>query len=277
MAINNFIPTIWSEHLYNSMKNKRIGAEHCNRVYEGEILGKGSTVRICGLEDVTISDYTKNTNMNEPQVLNDNYRDLVIDQAKYFNFLIDDIDRVQATPQLMELAINNTAVALANKAEWEIFNQYYRASHTTDCFETTPENVFNHILDARTKILEANVDCPDDIVVELSPRVAGFLYRAKILYSSDNNNILETGYIGNIGGCKVYVSTQIAREIDDYTDTHHCLIRTKRAIAFAEQLSEIEAYRPELRFADAVKGLYLFGCKTVYPQEMVDMRFVFNI
>jgi len=50
---------------------------------------------------------------------------------------------------------------------------------------------------------------------------------------------------------------------------HKCLARTKRAIAFAEQLSEIDAYRPELRFADAVKGLHLYGAKVVYPNEMV--------
>ena len=53
-------------------------------------------------------------------------------------------------------------------------------------------------------------------------------------------------------------------------DGHHkCLARTKRAIAFAQQLSEIDAYRPEKRFADAVKGLHLYGAKTVYPDEVV--------
>jgi hypothetical protein len=50
---------------------------------------------------------------------------------------------------------------------------------------------------------------------------------------------------------------------------YKCLMRTTRAIAFAEQLSEIEAYRPEKRFADAVKGLHLYGAKVVYPEEMV--------
>ena len=48
-----------------------------------------------------------------------------------------------------------------------------------------------------------------------------------------------------------------------------CVARTKRAVAFAEQLSEVEAYRPELRFADAMKGLHLYGAKIVYPEEMV--------
>ena len=56
---------------------------------------------------------------------------------------------------------------------------------------------------------------------------------------------------------------------DEDAYIHRCAIRTKRAIAFAEQLSEIEAYRPELRFADAVKGLHLYGAKVVYPNEIV--------
>jgi hypothetical protein len=47
------------------------------------------------------------------------------------------------------------------------------------------------------------------------------------------------------------------------------MARSKRAIAFAEQLSEIDAYRPERRFADAVKGLHLYGAEVIYPSEMV--------
>ena len=52
-------------------------------------------------------------------------------------------------------------------------------------------------------------------------------------------------------------------------DTFKCFARTKRAITFAQQLNEIEAYRPELRFADAVKGLHLYGAKIVYPKEII--------
>jgi hypothetical protein len=35
------------------------------------------------------------------------------------------------------------------------------------------------------------------------------------------------------------------------------------AWSYAEQLNSVEAYRPELRFADAVKGLHLYGAKIV--------------
>jgi hypothetical protein len=37
------------------------------------------------------------------------------------------------------------------------------------------------------------------------------------------------------------------------------------AISLAEQISKVEAYRPESSFSDAVKGLALFGGKLVRP------------
>ena len=84
-----------------------------------------------------------------------------------------------------------------------------------------------------------------------------------------NNNVLETGYLGSLFGCKIFVCNNIAVTKSSGNDVHHCILRTKRAIAFADQLSEVEAYRPEKRFADAVKGLHLYGAKVVYPNEMV--------
>ena len=89
------------------------------------------------------------------------------------------------------------------------------------------------------------------------------------MLSTDNTDALENGCIGSIGGCKVFVSNNIYTLESEGGAVHKCIARTKRAIAFAEQLSEIDAYRPELRFADAVKGLHLYGAKVVYPKEMV--------
>ena len=70
-------------------------------------------------------------------------------------------------------------------------------------------------------------------------------------------------------GFRVYVSNNIATEEEGGKVRHMCFARTRRAIAFAEQLSEIDAYRPEKRFADAVKGLHLYGAKLIFPAELV--------
>ncbi len=269
MAISNFIPTIWSENLYTQLDKKYIAVNHCNREFEGDIKEKGCTVNIVGVGEVSVFDYTKDTDMSDPQVLSDVARSMVIDQAKAFNFQIDDIDRAQCTPKLMNEAMKVAASALANAADSYVFSLYDQATNIIKEDSTTTENIINHIIDARTKLFANNVSDASDIVIEVSPAVAAIILKAKIDLSSDNTEALETGCIGSIGGCKIFVSNNIAAE--DQTDTtyYKCFARTKRAIAFASQLSEINAYRPEKRFADAVKGLHLFGAKVVYPNEMV--------
>lgn len=269
MAITNFIPTVWSENLYQELDKKYIGVANCNRDFEGEIREKGNTVRICGIGEVVVSEYTKNANMNSPSTLSDTARDLKIDQAKYFNFQIDDIDRAQASPKLMELAMKNAASALANDADRYVYSLYGQAGSSIKCDDVTVDNIVNLIIDARTKLFTNNVSDPEDIVIEVTPEIAGLIMKAKVSLSTDNTDVMEAGCIGAIGGCKIYVSNNVKKMEGDTGYEHKCLARTKRAIAFAEQLSEIDAYRPELRFADAVKGLHLYGAKVVYPNEMV--------
>lgn len=269
MAITNFIPTVWSENLYSELDKKYIAVSNCNRDFEGEIKGKGSTVKICGIGDVNVFDYTRNTDMSAPQTLSDNVRTLSIDQAKCFNFQIDDIDKAQATPKLMNEAMRVAANALANTADAYVYSLYGSAGKTITEASLTADKIVNLIVDARTALFANNVSDANDIVIEVSPEVAALILKAKIDLSTDNSDALEAGMIGKIGGCKVYVSNNIKTETKDKVVYHKCLARTKRAIAFAEQLSEIDAYRPEKRFADAVKGLHLYGAKVVYPNEMV--------
>ena len=82
---------------------------------------------------------------------------------------------------------------------------------------------------------------------------------------TSNEEELDKGCIGKFLGFRIYVSNNIVNA----QNCHKCFARTKRAIAFAEQINEVEAYRPEKRFADAVKGLHLYGAKVVYPDEIL--------
>ncbi len=272
MAIKNFISTVWSENLYQALDKQYVAVANCSRDYEGEIREKGSAVKICGLDPVVISDYEKNVDLNPPSQLSDNLRELVIDQAKYFNFIIDDIDRAQSSPKLMDLAIKNAASALANAADQHIFSLYLDAGHTVSTGQVaTKDNILDLLLRARTLLLKSNVSKTEDIVYEVSPEVAELIMKAKIDLGTHASDVMEAGYIGNIAGCKIFVSNNIVSMDEADGTCYKCIARTKRAIAFAEQLSEIEAYRPENRFGDAVKGLHLYGAKVVYPTEMVSI------
>ncbi len=266
MSITNFVPTIWSESLKTALDQQYVGVANCNREYEGEIKEKGSVVKICGVGNVEIGSYIKNANMNLPQDLNDTSVELNIANARYFNFQIDDIDRAQCSPKLMDAAMKVAAEALSKEADKMVYSLYYDHENIYHLSGANADNILNFIINARQKLFEAGVFDQNEVVLEVSPAIATMLYKSHLNIASNNNEILENGYIGQVAGCKVFVTNNLTVNEEGY---HMCFMRTKRAIAFAEQISEVEAYRPERRFADAVKGLHLFGTAVVYPDELL--------
>ena len=272
MAITNFIPTIWSENLTTALDKQYIAVAHCNRDYEGEIKNKGSVVKICGVGSIDVNDYTKDTDMSNPQALSDTVQELNIDQAKYFNFQIDDIDRTQCTPKLMDAAMKIAASSIANKADQYVYSLVSEAGATVNCDDVSAGDLLGKIITARQKLYENNVSDMENVVLEVSPAVASEILKEKLALPFCDSSVAETGYLGSFAGCKIYVSNNITKEEGDGVTYYNCLMRTTRAIAYAEQFSEIDAYRPEKRFADAVKGLHLYGAKVVYPNEMVCLK-----
>ncbi|MBO5937928.1 MAG: hypothetical protein J6Q82_00310 [Clostridia bacterium] len=268
MAINNFIPTVWSENLYQALDKKYIAVANCNREFEGDITSKGSVVKICGVGDITIGNYTKNSDMSSPQILSDTVRELTIDRAKYFNFQIDDVDRAQAMPHLMDAAMKVAADSLANEADKYIYDL---------CLSTTPQiktevnesSLMSTLLKGRQKLWEIGASDFSDVVLEITPSIATLLMQAEIKFDTNNSDTIRNGCLGKFAGMEVFVSNNLSTERDGLYLMSKCIMRTKRAVAFAEQLSEVEAYRPEKRFADAVKGLHLYGAEIVYPNELV--------
>ena len=170
-------------------------------------------------------------------------------------------------------ALKKAANALATQADRYVYSLVSKAGLMINKDVYNGNQIIDTILDMRTLMMERNVIDPEDVVIEVSPAVATLILKAKLNLASDNYSTLEKGCIGNLFGCKIYVSNNIVQVEDEGFITHKCMMRTKRAIAFAEQLSEIEAYRPELRFADAVKGLHLYGAKVVYVGELAALNF----
>jgi len=266
MSINNFIPNVWSQTLLKELDREYIAVKNSNREFEGDIKKSGDRVHIHAIGPIDVFNYTKNTDMTQPQILDGTRRTINIDQVRGFNFLLDDVDKAQAVPTIMQSAMRQAANSLANAADSYIFglhSQVTAANTITSALNAA--NVVDVMLSARERLLANDVNSNNDTVLEVSPAVGALILRAKILTSTENSGAIDNGYIGDFLGFKVFVSNNIVRT----GAVHHCFARTTRAIAFAEQVHEIEAYRPERRFADAVKGLHLYGAGIVYPNEVI--------
>ncbi len=265
MAIKNFIPTVWSEALYEELQKNYVGVKLCSREFEGDIKTQGDRVKINGLGPVTVFNYTKNTNMPEPEVLSDNTRMLVIDQAKGFNFCIDSIDDVQSSPKLIQSAMKRAADALSDEADKYIYTLYDDNVPTVLYENPQAATVVQSLSQLRRKLMENNVPNSAKISLEVPPVVEQLLLISNLLTDTNNSNALAKGYIGKILGFDIYVTNNITYNESGF---YRCIARTDRAIAFAEQINSIKPYEPELRNGTAVKGLHLYGAKIVYPTEM---------
>ena len=265
MSLNKFTSTVWSETLYKELQKNYVGVKLCNRDFEGEIKGQGDRVKICGIGPISVFDYVKNTNMPEAEVLSDNERTLIIDQAKGFNFFIDDVDEAQSRPNIMTEAMSRASDALADVADSFIYSLTDENVATVVNSATTADSIISTLAQARLKLMENNVPNSASISLEIPPAIEQKLVLAKVLHATDNTAAISKGYVGSFMGFDVYVSNNIPTVGDAYK----CIARTNRAIAFAEQINAVTAYEPELRHGDAVKGLHLYGAKIIYPKEMV--------
>jgi hypothetical protein len=169
----------------------------------------------------------------------------------------------------MQHAMRAAANALAKSADDYVFSLYTGVdeAHTLSKTAVDANNILDTLIEARKMLMLHNVGATDEVVLEVTPEVAAVILKAKIAVSSDTEP-LDNGCIGSVVGFKIYVSNNV-KKVGTDTVAHKCYARTRRAIAFAEQLNDVEAYRPEKRFADAIKGLHLFGAKIVYKDELV--------
>ena len=171
----------------------------------------------------------------------------------------------------MDIAMKSAAASIADEADKYVYSLYSDAATKITHTDATDGNLIDSIIKARQALYENGVTDSTGVVLEVSPAIAGVILKEKLVLTN-STEVYENGYLGSIAGCKIYVSNNIAKVAGSGSSSHKCIMRTKRAIAFAEQLSEIDAYRPEKRFADAVKGLHLYGAKVVCPSEMVTLE-----
>lgn len=254
MSVQNFIPTIWSNKILNDLELECKLVDNCWREYEGDAKHAGS-VKILGIGDVTIGDYTK-TDIDIQEV-DDKGQLLTIDQAKYFAFVFDNVDKAQSVPGLMEGTRAEGIRGLAEARDAFVANLIKGGANVTTATAATEEAVKEAVDEGLVELKERN--CNEEMVIELTPKAAMLFLNSLTIKSTDNPEYIKKGVIGYYHGCKVIESNGL------YKDTTHayCAIRAKKAIAFVGQLEKVEAMPMERRFGDLVKGLDVYGGKII--------------
>lgn len=271
---STFIPEIWSKKLNQMLEKNCVMMQCVNKNWEGEISQQGDIVKIITPADVTVSTLTSD-NITYTS-LAPKSQDLVIDQKKFFAFKIDDVAKVQSNMDIMEAHLVN-----AKKAIEEVQDSYLLAMHTdvtesnTVGSESSPitldkSTIYEHFV--KLSLALKNSDAVHTGVrpwVVINPNIESYLLQSPEFIKAYNvaDETLRDGAIGRIAGMDVLVSTNLT----DIDNKYYVLAGTNDAITFASQLAKIESLRDKDSFSDLVRGLYLYGAKTVQPKALAKM------
>ncbi|MDP2712302.1 MAG: hypothetical protein Q8O56_13880 [Solirubrobacteraceae bacterium] len=279
-------PTIWATQVLINLRAAIVyGAPTVtNRNYQGQINQAGDRVKVTGLVDPTIFDVTPNTDIPDPETLTDTEAELVIDQNKGFNFQVDDVDQLQhavggiqlqsaanAARRLAEVADNS--IALKMVSEVDAANKIGTTGTPLDVDAPEPgvalqagaTSTYRVLVRLGIKLDKKNVPSAGRWVV-LPPFMMGALAvdQRFTAATQQGEDVLRNGFQGRCAGFDVYTTSAVPVSADKYSVIAGSTIAT----SYAEQLINVEFYRPQLRFANAAKGQHVYGHKTFYPEAL---------
>lgn len=284
MSIATFIPTIWSARLLANLDNNHVATNFVNRDYEGEIKQKGDKVKINSVGEITIGDYT-GAKIGDPETLTTSDQELEINQGKFFNFSVDDVDKVQAAGPLMDKAMQRAAFGLSDVNDKFIFTtiEAGAAALSSTAIALTASNVYETLVSIRTLMDKNNVPMTGRKVAVPPEAYALLLLDDRFVKTGGTNaeTTLKNGLVGEVAGFQVFESNNLPFKAGTGSGDSAKLAETTIIAGhdmggtYAEQIVQTEAYRPEQFFADAVKGLQVYGAKVTMPKCYVKVQATF--
>ena len=254
MSYQTFKPEVWAELTNRNLNKQLVFGALANRNYEGKIENMGSSVRVPSIGSVTVGDYTgADITFQEDTGA---YQTININKAKYFALKMDDVDKAQAIPGVIEALTDQAIYEMADVVDTELAKLYAKCKSKVAGVIGT-DKVSDKIIDLAVKMDEDNVPTANRWLV-ISPEIYGQLIKEVPTISKGENTlgINQSYFIGSWGGFTIYKSNNVQRTEKKY----HCMAGVSAGLTLAMQINKMEAGRFEKSFGEYVKGLQLFGC-----------------
>ena len=297
----SFIPTLWSAKLNQKFYKSTVFGEIANTSYEGEISGLGDKVVINNRPDITISDYQVGTSLSY-QVPAPSTVELPIDRAKYFAFNVNDVVEHQSQPKLMDMFSDDaamqmkiaidTSVLLGTATKQGIWNDVpaanqgatagaisggYNLGTANAPITLTASNVLATLTALAGVLDEQNIPETERwlLIDPLTRQILMQSNLAQAQFMGDDKSMVRNGKIGMIDRFTVYVTNNLpkAAATQDYfgaaaagtAKRRLIMAGHKSAVTFASQMTKMETVRNPSDFGDYVRGLNVYGYKTIIP------------
>ena len=289
MAISNSIPEIWSARILESFQRQNLWRNLVTDLSAEVVGGPGDKLHVTTVSSSpTVRNYTKDTDIAAPEGITDVDNVLNLDKQKYFNFQVDDIDRVQSKPDLFSYYTNLAGRKIAEQVDADISAEFANTLATAQETATAAINpgTASTFADAKLKDLITainqvirklqNANWPmESTWMMVSTNVAFGLREIAQSNSAGGFGAMgvaayEAGDLTRIFGIPVFVNPTMPTATSRGTALAN--FGTTESVFFASQVSKLETYRLEKRFADGVKGLFVYGTKKIFTGHVHQLQ-----
>ena len=291
-----FLPKIYSKKVLNFFRKSSVVEAITNTDYAGEISAFGDSVRIIKEPVISVEDYTRATDTTVTR-LTDQELTLVVDSAKAFKFIVDDIETNMSHINFKEVATSSAAYALRDS---------YDAAVIATMFSGVSSSSPDHVLgtDNATDLAAGTFDGTGNLdigfgssehdPIDVMARMARLLDEQDVpeegrwfvagpdfyevlgqasskLLSVDFNagqGSIRNGLVssGKLRGFEMYKSNNIASTSNA---AGKCLAGHISSTATAQTIISTETLRDPSSFGDIVRGLHVYGAKVLRPEALV--------
>ena len=291
-----FLPSVYSKKVMNFFRKASVVEAITNTDYAGEISSFGDSVKIIKEPVISVSDYTRNSDTTETR-LTDQEISLVVDSAKAFKFIVDDIETNMSHVNFKEIASSSAAYALKDSYDAAVL-----ATMFAGCSASSP----NHILgsDSATDLASGTLDGTGNLDIgfgssehdplDLMGRMARLLDEQNVpeegrwfvaspdfyeILGQSSSKLLSVDYNGGQGSIRNgLVSSGKLRGFDMYKSNNiaatsnaagKCMAGHMSSTATANTILSTEVLRDPTSFGDIVRGLHVYGAKVLRDEALV--------
>jgi len=298
-----FLPKIYSKKVLNFFRKSSVVEAITNTDYAGEISAFGDSVRIIKEPVISVSDYTRNTDTTETR-LTDQEITLVVDSAKAFKFIVDDIETNMSHVNFKEVATSSAAYALRDSYDAAVIANMFSGVSTS-----SPDHVLGADAAAATQTMGQHQGGSNSIDLTGSDGTGTdpldvMAFMAKLLDEQDvpeegrwfvappawyeqlsqsssklmsvdfnaGQGSIRNGLVssGKLRGFDMYKSNNIAAPS---TAGGKVLAGHISSTATAQTIISTETLRDPTSFGDIVRGLHVYGSKVLRPEALVSAFF----
>jgi hypothetical protein len=291
-----FLPSVYSKKVLNFFRKASVVEAITNTDYAGEISAYGDSVKIIKEPVISVYDYTRGSDTTQTK-LTDQELTLVVDSAKAFKFIVDDIETNMSHVNFKEVASSSAAYALRDS---------YDAAVIATMFSGVSSSSPDHVLGADnatdlaagtfdgTGNLDIGFGSSEHDPIDVMARMARLLDEQNVpeegrwfvaspdfyeqlgqasskLLSVDFNagqGSIRNGLVssGKLRGFDMYKSNNIASTSNA---AGKCLAGHISSTATAQTIISTEVLRDPSSFGDIVRGLHVYGAKVLRGEALV--------